>query len=104
VVCGLRHLAANSPFKRGVSMTEPGWTEVKRLSGDDPHRYVAVLRGPHGLYRFDALRWSKYYTPSEEDNGPIVGGLWAAEHQSGLFGSPEEAERNARLEVAWVAR
>lgn len=47
-------------------MSEAGWTEVTKLSGSDPRRVVSILRGTHGLFRFDALRWRKYYEPSAD--------------------------------------
>lgn len=83
-------------------MTEPGWEELKELRAQDPHRRAVILRGPHGLFRFDALRWRKYYEPSEEDNGPIDGGWWDYDHQSGLHATLEEAEVEARLALPWL--
>jgi hypothetical protein len=83
-------------------MSEAGWTEVTKLSGSDPRRVVSILRGTHGLFRFDALRWRKYYEPSPADDGPMDGGWWDCEHQSGLHPSAEDAEREARSSIAWL--
>jgi hypothetical protein len=83
-------------------MAEPGWEEVKRLEADDQHRHAVILRGPHGLYRFDGFRWRKYYEPSEEDDGPIDGGWWDCDHQSGLYETFEAAEKEARSALPWL--
>lgn len=83
-------------------MTEPGWEEIKRLAGKDPHRHAVILRGSHGMYRFDALRWRKYYEPSNEDEGPINDGWWDCEHRSGLHETAEGAEAEARSSLLWL--
>ena len=83
-------------------MTEAGWSEIKRLETEDPHRCAVILRGPHGLYRFDAFRWRKYYDPSEQDDGPINGGWSDCDHQSGLHETPEAAEKEARAALPWL--
>ena len=83
-------------------MAEPGWEEIKRLEGQDPHRHAVIVRGPHGMYRFDALRWRKYYEPSEHDDGPIDGGWWDCEHQSGLHDTVEGAEAEASSSMSWL--
>lgn len=83
-------------------MTEQGWNEQKELKGLDPHRRALILRGPHGFFRFDALVWRKYYEPSEEDDGPIDGGWWDCDHQSGLYATIEETEKEARLALPWL--
>jgi len=81
---------------------EPGWTEVARLRASDPHHVAVVLRGPHGLHRFDAFRWRKHDERSEEDDGPVQGGWWDCDHQSGLHDTAEAAERQARTELRWL--
>jgi len=83
-------------------VTEPGWTEIKELRGQDLHRRATIARGEHGLFRFDALVWQKYYETSEEDYGPIDGGLWCCDYQSGLHATCEEAENEARLILPWL--
>lgn len=81
---------------------EPGWSEVARLNGDGEHRLVVILRGPHDLYRYDALRWRKNYEPSVEDDGPIEGGWWDCDHQSGLHQTQDHAEKDARASLPWL--
>lgn len=81
---------------------EPGWTEVARLRGEDQHRLAVVLRGGHGLFRYDALRWRKRYEPSAENDGPVEGGWWDCDHQSGLHETREHAETDARSTLPWL--
>jgi len=83
-------------------MAEAGWEEVMRLETGDPHRRAVVLRGPHGLYRFDGLRWRKYYEPTDDDYGAVDGGWWDCDHRSGLYLTAEAAEKEARAELPWL--
>ena len=78
-----------------------GWTEVKCIMSPDGHRKVVILRGGHGLFRFDVLSWQKYYEPSEADLGPVEDGIWGGD-SSGLFESASAAELAARREVDWL--
>lgn len=81
---------------------EPGWAEVARLRGQGRHPVAVVLRGSHGLFRFDAFRWRKRYEPSEEDDGAIEGRWWDCEHQSGLYETVDAAEAEARSSLPWL--
>ncbi|MBK8545340.1 MAG: hypothetical protein IPL62_18500 [Caulobacteraceae bacterium] len=83
-------------------MAEPGWEEVKRIPAPDGRREVVILRGPHGRYRYDALRWRKYYEPSDADDGPVAGGWWDCENQSGLYETASDAEGEARAATPWL--
>jgi hypothetical protein len=83
-------------------VTDPGWLEVRRIEGANPRHAVCILHGPHGLFRYDEMRWRKYYEPSEADDGPMDGGWWDCAGQSGLHQSAEAAEDDARKSVAWL--
>lgn len=80
---------------------EGNWVVVKRLTCGDPTRAVAILQGPDGRFRYDVLRWQRYYDPSPADAGPVEGGLWGGT-KSGYYPSSEEAERDARAANPWL--
>jgi hypothetical protein len=78
------------------------WTEVKCLPSPDGRRKVIVVRNRDGLFKYEALRWQRYYEPSPADQGPIEGGLWGEEYVSGLFASAADAEADARTAIEWL--
>ena len=57
------------------------------------------MEGPHGLFRFDTLRW---IDAAEEDEGALGAGYWTCEGESGLYQSAAEAEQEARSTVPWL--
>jgi hypothetical protein len=81
-----------------------GWKEIKRITAPDRRRVLRIMEGPHGLFRFDTLRW---FDAAEEDEGTLGDGYWACDylsgdHSSGLYQSAAEAEQDARSIVPWL--
>lgn|GEM_PF-3019553 len=69
------------------------------IPGADPYHRLRVWEAASGLFRFSVERWSKFYEPSPEDDGPVEGGLWGGEC-SGLYGSKDEAEQAGRFALS----
>ena len=78
-----------------------GWTEVKRIEGRDPTRAVVIAQGPGNLFRYEVLKWQRYYEPSLADQGPVEGGFWDGT-SSGLYATAHEAEQDARTANPWL--
>jgi hypothetical protein len=76
-----------------------GWKEVKRIAAPVQRRELRIMEGPHGLFRFDTLRW---IDAAEEDEGALGDGYWTRDHFSGLYQSADEAEQDARSIVPWL--
>jgi hypothetical protein len=75
----------------------PAYELVKRIERADAARALEILRGDHGLFRFDEMKW---YGPTEdpyEDEG-----YWSPTMSSGLYDSADAAERDARAEIPWL--
>jgi hypothetical protein len=75
------------------------WKEIKRISAPGQRRQLSIMQGPHGLFRFDTMRW---IDAGEEDEGVLGAGYWACEDRSGLYQSAIEAEQDARRIVPWL--
>jgi len=88
----------------GAVMKNSGWKELKRFTSANGRRKVVILESRDSYFKYEALRWQKYYEPSDhDDNGPIEDGLWIEEYISGLFASAEDAELDARNSVVWFS-
>jgi hypothetical protein len=66
---------------------------VKTIEREDGKARVCIMVRDDGLYRF-------YWEFEDED--PPYGSFWTAQDFSGLYGTLEEAEREARLTVPWL--
>ena len=75
------------------------WKEVNRITAPDRRQAVCIMEGPHGFFRFDAVRW---IDAADEDEGALGDGYWTCDHFSGLYQSAAEAEQDARRIVAWL--
>jgi hypothetical protein len=83
-------------------MTDAGaWSTIKQLACGDRTRMVDILRSSDGRFRYDVLRWQRYYDPSPADAGRVEGGLWGAT-QSGSYPTAEAAERDALAANPWL--
>lgn len=76
-----------------------GWKQVKRILALDRRRELCIMEGPHGLFRFDTLRW---IDATEEDEGVLGAGYWTCDHFSGLYQSAAEAEKDAQSMIPWL--
>lgn len=76
----------------------PAYELVKRIERADAVRALEIFRGDHGLFRFDEMKWHEpdIDDPYEDE------GYWAPILSSGLYGSADAAERDARAEIAWL--
>jgi Na+-transporting methylmalonyl-CoA/oxaloacetate decarboxylase gamma subunit len=88
----IRRARANGPAR------PPTYELIKRIESADAVRVLEILRGDHGLFRFDEMTWRKpdIDDPYEEE------GYWAPTMCSGLYESTEAAERDARAEIPWL--
>lgn len=62
------------------------------IGAPDPHLRLRLWKAGSGFFQYAVERWSKYYTPSSEDIGPVEGGLWGGD-ESGLYLTYAEAEQ-----------
>ena len=75
----------------------PEWKEVKRIAAPDQRRRLCIMEGPHGLFRFDTLRW---IDAAEEDEGVLGDGYWTCDHFSGLYQSAGKAAHPSALRMS----
>ena len=75
----------------------PVYELVKRIERDDAVRALEILRGDHGLFRFEEMKWRE----PDADDPYEDEGYWAPSICSGLYDSAEAAEQDARAEIAW---
>ena len=75
------------------------WKDVKRIAAPDHRWELCIMEGPHGLFRFHALKW---IDAVEEDEGRLGDGYWTCDHFSGLYQSAAEAEQDARGMYPWL--
>lgn len=68
------------------------WQPIKRLESADGLRRAEIQTSGHGEYRFTE------HTHITEDGDTF----WVPTWESGLYNSPEAAEREARAELPWL--
>jgi hypothetical protein len=94
------HVAMRLRARAAVPKRPPTYELIKRIESADAARALEVFRGDHGLFRFDEMKWIEPEVDDDhcyEDEG--YGSLVTC---SGLYGSAEAAERDARAEIPWL--
>lgn len=75
-----------------------GWRLVRRVLDGDGSRRLDIEASDKSLFRYTSYSWQ---AAADEDEGALGDGYWTQDRQSGLFGSLELCERDARSSIKW---
>ncbi len=67
---------------------------LKRIESQDGQRCVEVFRRDDGAFQF---REGKWYPPWKDDDYETPEGYWGYLFESGVYSTPEDAEREATV-------
>jgi hypothetical protein len=70
---------------------------IRELNDNSGMRKVLILHRKDGHYCFAEMQ---FWPPAPEDEGHDIG--WAGEFLSGVYGTREEAEKDARRLTLWL--
>jgi hypothetical protein len=73
-------------------------TTILTLTSNDGKQQVEIFDHGDGFYSFEESREAIEDIP---DLGPET--YWMCSHMSGLYNSRDDAERDARASIAWLA-
>ncbi len=81
------------------SSSDQEWRELKTIEDNKAKRCVVFSVGAHHCYRFEEYLW---LAPWEEDGEYLDEGYWTSTQISGLYGTADEAEADARSTISWL--